>query len=216
MIDLFLIRACLLALAALSGLFLFGVLSRALVRLKFAAKRYGWPIVTLFIVFSSWATYTAFPTAEEKNGNVANVGMLPITNTNYQLGNGEQGAGNGEEGTENTNSTVHLNSSPSPKLSPNSYPLTPNPYPLSLTQEDFARGFVLTRIGTNELHDFTSPLGANICEDWKTFGAAEDWVYLRGLGTGESIPRRPKGGVAEGDALAGVGCGKKRSGRMER
>ena len=89
MIDWFLMRACLLALAALSGLFLFAVLSRALVRLKFAAKRYGWPIVTLFIVFSSWATYTAFPTAEEKNGNVANVGMLPITNTNYQFGNGE-------------------------------------------------------------------------------------------------------------------------------
>ena len=68
MIDWFLMRACLFALVVLSGFFLFAVLSRALVRLKAAAKRYGWPIVSLFIVFSSWATYTAFPTAEEKNG----------------------------------------------------------------------------------------------------------------------------------------------------
>lgn len=163
MIDWFLMRACLFALVVLSGFFLFVVLSRVLIRLKAAAKRYGWPIVSLFIVFSSWATYTAFPTAEEKNGSP---------------GSGVRGL----ESEVDTNSTVHLNSSLSPKLSPNSYPLTPNPCPLSLTQEDFARGFVLTRIGTNEVHDFTSPLGASICEDWKAFGAAEDWVYLEGSG----------------------------------
>ena len=73
MMDWFLIRACLFALAALLGFFLFVVLSRALGRLKSASKRYGWPIVTLFIVFSSWATYTAFPTAEEKNGRPESV-----------------------------------------------------------------------------------------------------------------------------------------------
>ena len=69
MIDWFLMRACLFALVVLSGFFLFVVLSRVLIRLKAAAKRYGWPIVSLFIVFSSWAMYTAFPTAEEKNGS---------------------------------------------------------------------------------------------------------------------------------------------------
>ena len=68
-LDWFLIRACLFALVVLSGFFLFVVLSRVLARLKSAVKRYGWPIVTLFVVFSSWATYTAFPTAEEKNGS---------------------------------------------------------------------------------------------------------------------------------------------------
>ena len=41
-------------------------------------------------------------------------------------------------------------------------------------------------------------------------------VPVGGTGNGEGIPRRVKRGVAEGDALAGVGCGKKRSGRMER
>ena len=100
MIDWFLIRACLFALAALSGLFLFVVLSRALVRLKSAAKRYGWPIVSLFIVFSSWATYTAFPTAEEKNGSQGSVVRGQVSGIDI-------------------NSTVHLNSSPSPKLTPN-------------------------------------------------------------------------------------------------
>ena len=168
MIDLFLIRACLFALVVLSGFFLFVVLSRVLIRLKAAAKRYGWPIVTLFIVFSSWATYTAFPTAEEKNGSQSS-GISSQGSVVRDL-----------ESEIDTNSTVHLNSSP--KLFPNSYPLTPNYSPLSLTQEDFARGFVLTRIGTNEVHDFTSPLGASICEDWKAFGAAEDWVYLEESG----------------------------------
>ena len=170
-LDWFLIRACLLALAALSGFFLFVVLSRVLIRLKVAARRYGWPIVSLFIIFSSWATYTAFPTAEEKNGSPG-------------AGISSQGSGvRGQESEIDTNSTVHLNSLPnSSTLTPNSSYLSPNPYPLSLTQEDFARGFVLTRIGTNEVHDFTSPSGASICEDWKSFGAAEDWVYLEGSG----------------------------------
>ena len=108
MMDWFLIRACLLALAVLLGFFLFVVLSRALARLKSAVKCYGWPIVTLFVVFSSWATYTAFPTAEEKNGS---------------QGSGISSQGSvvrGQESGIDTNSTVHLNSSPSPKLTPNS------------------------------------------------------------------------------------------------
>ncbi|MBR3777657.1 MAG: hypothetical protein IKL02_08700, partial [Kiritimatiellae bacterium] len=180
----FLIRACLFALAALSGLFLFGVLSRALVRLKFAAKRYGWPIVTLFIVFSSWATYTAFPTAEEKNGNVANVGMLPITNTNYQLGNWEQGRGNREQGNGKLeNGTGNIGNTGNIQQGNTGNIQQENTFTrATLTQEDFARGFVLTRIGTNEVHVFTAPSGAGICEDWKTFGAAEDWVYLEESG----------------------------------
>ncbi|MBO7166030.1 MAG: hypothetical protein J6V88_00715, partial [Kiritimatiellae bacterium] len=55
----------------------------------------------------------------------------------------------------------------------------------SLTPEDFARGFVLTRIGTNEIHDFSVPSNAVVCSDWLAFGAAEDWIYLRGIGNWE-------------------------------
>ncbi len=47
-----------------------------------------------------------------------------------------------------------------------------------LTVDDFAHGFVQTRIGTNETFDFTPPDKAEICSDWKSFGAAEDWFYL--------------------------------------
>jgi hypothetical protein len=201
-LDWFLIWTCVFALAALAVAFALFYVRFLFAKLKAAAMRYGWPLVILFIACSAWATYTAFPTAEEKNesrGNVAiylrhppsrgallrtggyggqDVIMLPMVNTNSQLGNGEwgtvkreQGRGNGEEGTGNGNigNTQQENTF----------------IRASLTQEDFARGFVLTRIGTNELHDFTSPLGASICEDWKAFGAAEDWIYLREEGNGK-------------------------------
>ena len=47
-----------------------------------------------------------------------------------------------------------------------------------LSQDDFERGFVLTRIGTNEVFDFSVPTNAVVCADWLQFGATEDWVYL--------------------------------------
>ena len=48
----------------------------------------------------------------------------------------------------------------------------------TLTSEDFARGFVLTHIGTNEVHDFNVLEGAIINSDWLALGAAKDWFYL--------------------------------------
>ena len=48
----------------------------------------------------------------------------------------------------------------------------------TLTDDDFARGFALTRIGTNETFGFSPPEGAEVCADWRAFGAAEDWMYL--------------------------------------
>ena len=64
----FLLRACFAALAALILAVVCFKVYEHIGRLKAAVKRYGWPLVTLFIVCSAWATYTAFPTAEEKNG----------------------------------------------------------------------------------------------------------------------------------------------------
>lgn len=46
-----------------------------------------------------------------------------------------------------------------------------------LTTEDFERGFVMTRIGTDEELDFTPPPNATIVNDWMAFGAATDWIY---------------------------------------
>ena len=48
----------------------------------------------------------------------------------------------------------------------------------TLTAEDFARGFVLTRVGTGEAFDFAAPPGATVCAGWEARGAATDWTYL--------------------------------------
>ena len=95
----FLLRACFAALAALIATVVCFKVYEHIGRLKAAAKRYGWPLVTLFIVCSAWATYTAFPTAEEKNGSQGSVVR-------------------GQESEIDTNSTVHL--SPSPLKNSNS------------------------------------------------------------------------------------------------
>ena len=50
--------------------------------------------------------------------------------------------------------------------------------PSALTAEDFARGFVLARIGMGETFSFDAPSNAVVCADWEAFGAAEDWIYL--------------------------------------
>ena len=46
-----------------------------------------------------------------------------------------------------------------------------------LTAEDFERGFVMTRIGTDEELDFTPPPNATSVNGWMAFGAATDWIY---------------------------------------
>ena len=48
----------------------------------------------------------------------------------------------------------------------------------TLMGDDYVRGFVLTQVGTNEVFDFSAPADATVCADWRTFGAAEDWIYL--------------------------------------
>ncbi len=51
--------------------------------------------------------------------------------------------------------------------------------PAYFTNEDFERGFVLTSIKTDEDFDFSPPeTGAIICNDWRKFGAATDWMYI--------------------------------------
>ncbi|MBQ6103378.1 MAG: hypothetical protein IJL06_06865, partial [Kiritimatiellae bacterium] len=56
-------------------------------------------------------------------------------------------------------------------------PITSTNTTRTLDGDDFRRGFVLTRVGTNETHNFAASSNAVVCADWLTFGAAEDWVY---------------------------------------
>ncbi len=50
--------------------------------------------------------------------------------------------------------------------------------PRVITAGDFERGFIQTRIGTDEEFDFMPPADATIVSDWRAFGAAEDWIYV--------------------------------------
>ena len=59
---------------------------------------------------------------------------------------------------------------------------TTHPSVRALTDEDYEAGFALTRIGTNEIFNFEAPVDAEICEDWRAFGAHSDWQYVK-LGT---------------------------------
>jgi len=92
--------------------------------------------------------------------NVANVEMLPMANTNSQLGNGEWVTGNGSD----------LN---------NSHLSSPIAHISSLiTEGDCEAGFVLSGVGYGEEFDFAPPENAVVCEDWLRFGAHEDWFHL--------------------------------------
>lgn len=183
--DWFLIRACLSALVALFAALGILKLYSFCSRLKAAAKRYGWPLVTLFIVCSAWATYTAFPTSEEKeqyrqsqsaqsetnsvwagiygiDGTITSGGSISVDDSS------QAGIASTEADSVQTDTADSSSSDGSDDWAEMG----------SLTADDFARGFVLTRIGTNEVHDFASPTNAVVCEDWLAHGAAEDWFYL--------------------------------------
>ena len=89
--------------------------------------------------------------------NVANMEMLPMTSSNTQLGNGNIGTGNNitmETLITSTNTTR------------------------TITGDDFRRGFVMSRVGTDEAFDFSAPSNAVVCADWRAFGAATDWIYV--------------------------------------
>ncbi len=49
---------------------------------------------------------------------------------------------------------------------------------VSISPEDAARGFVLARVGTNEVHDFSPPSDSAVLDDWRRFGAATDWAVV--------------------------------------
>ena len=57
-------------------------------------------------------------------------------------------------------------------------PITSTNTTRTLTAEDFARGFVMARVGTGEGFDFSAPSNAVVCADWHSFGAAKDWIYV--------------------------------------
>ena len=85
--------------------------------------------------------------------NVTNVEMLPMTNSNTQLGNGNIVTGN------NIAMATLITSTNTTRM---------------ITGDDFRRGFVMSRVGTGEAFDFAAPSNAVVCTDWRAFGAATE------------------------------------------
>ena len=48
----------------------------------------------------------------------------------------------------------------------------------TLSGDDFRRGVVMTRVGTDEEFDFAPPQNATTVSDWRGHGAATDWFYV--------------------------------------
>ena len=187
--DAFLFKGCLFALAGLSVVF-FMLTCGFRKEIEDLIKKTGPFFVVFFFTWAAWAFISSFPTQEEKeeilkaekeqeevnkawgaffagglvSDNVANV--VSVANPNSQLSTGNIGIDNWQHfhngNIQQENSTLQLQ-------------LTTT---TTLTNTDFERGFVLTRIGTNEVFDFSTPSNAVVCADWLQFGATEDWVYL--------------------------------------
>ena len=94
--DWFVIRFCLSSLAVLAVATLFLKLASLPSRLKINAKHFGWPAVLLFMVGTAWATFTAFPTQEEKQAYQESLQKQNAINQTWGdamgLGNLDQGA----------------------------------------------------------------------------------------------------------------------------
>ena len=69
----------------------------------------------------------------------------------------------------------------------------------TITGDDFRRGFVMSRVGTDEAFDFSAPAGATVCADWRAFGAATDWIYESVKWKVESVKWRMQNGEQETD-----------------
>ena len=82
-----------------------------------------------------------------------------------------------------------------------------------LSPEDFARGYALVRIASNEVHDFSAPATARICEKWRLRGANRDrycirssqdlpWRFPFAASSFDKVIVRSSGVVELGDCLA--------------
>ena len=181
---------CLIGLGALMAALAGHHLSRIPCRIRNAAKRLGWPTVLFLGVCMAYATVVGTVTRADKEEYAAQ--RQREMEENALLGDmiaGPQDRISGYEDLER----VSGSSSVADKVGGSAQPTermqedppadgdgsTASGVVLpELTQDDFARGFVCTHVGTGETFDFAPPEQASSVSDWLAFGAAEDWVYL--------------------------------------
>ena len=183
-----LLKACLIGLAAILPAFLFLKIFERVEASRKSVKRYGWCFSLLFMICSAWATYTSLPSSEEKLEYLRSKEEQEAVNKAWGsiLFPSDQTAGSGgsssASGKDNAASETAASTGEEDTSTERGDDNAENAEIINLdgrtlASEDFARGFVLTGIGTDEMNDFSAPTNAVICEDWLADGAARDWFY---------------------------------------
>ena len=183
-----LLKACLIGLAAILPAFLFLKIFERVEASRKSVKRYGWCFSLLFMICSAWATYTSLPSSEEKLEYLRSKEEQEAVNkawgsilfpSDQTAGSGGSSSASGKDNaaSETAASTGEEDTSTERGDDNAENAETGNPDGKTLMPRDFARGFVLTGIGTDEMHDFSAPTNAVVCEDWLADGAARDWFY---------------------------------------
>ena len=183
-----LLKACLIGLAAILPAFLFLRIFERVEASRKSVKRYGWCFSLLFMICSAWATYTSLPSSEEKLEYLRSKEEQEAVNKAWGsiLFPSDQTAGSGgsssASGKDNATSETAASTGEEDTSTERGDDNAENAEIINLdgrtlVSEDFARGFVLTGIGTDEMHDFSAPTNAVVCEDWLADGAARDWFY---------------------------------------
>ena len=183
-----LLKACLIGLAAILPAFLFLKIFERVEASRKSVKRYGWCFSLLFMICSAWATYTSLPSSEEKLEYLRSKEEQEAVNkawgsilfpSDQTVGSGGSSSASGKDNaaSETAASTGEEDTSTERGDDNAENAEIINLDGRTLASEDFARGFVLTGIGTDEMHDFSAPTNAVVCEDWLADGAARDWFY---------------------------------------
>ena len=69
-----------------------------------------------------------------------------------------------------TGSFPYFQNSIFPQFHNFTFPITSTNTARTFEAVDFERGFVMSRVGTDEAFDFSAPAGATVCSDWRAFG----------------------------------------------
>ena len=182
---------CGLGIAAIALAYAGYLLARFPGKVRRSIRTYGLPTVNALAALMVFATIEGTPTNEDKeryrqqhqqqgglpdpgqDGSVPGdpgvgsdsdadglCGLMPL-----ELGDDDYGT-DGSDGATEGAGTIEAESLTLPDIRP-------------LTESDYAAGIVLSQIGTDETHSFEPISGAEVCDDWRRFGAATDWFRCK-------------------------------------
>lgn len=187
----FLLWVCGLGIAAIALAYVGYLLARFPGKVRRSIRTYGLPTVIALAALMVFATIEGTPTNEDKEryqqqhqqqgglpdpgqdgsvpgdsgtGSDSDADGLPGIMT-LELGDDDYGT-DGSDGATEGAGTIEAELLTLPDIRP-------------LTESDYAAGIVLSQIGTDETHSFEPILGAEICDDWRRFGAATDWFRCK-------------------------------------